>query len=139
MSDVLASKLSLMGLDRFMPLEKLPLVFFKMTVADNTGLIIAIDHDMTADNMALLKKMAAAFSAKLQSHPNTEFDYNYMWLFGSDLANHVSGNSLDLNEWLNGKHVTADMQVFVYPSLTEIAVNSSYKSFVWRSFSEYIK
>ena len=139
MSDILAVKLSLMGLDRFVAIAELPLVFFKMTVADKTGLIVVADDDMTAANMALFKKMTVAFKAQLQSCSDPEFDYNYMWLLGASVANHLSGNSHDLAEWLNGKHLVGDKQVFVYPTLTEIAANSNYKSFVWRSFSEYIR
>ena len=139
MNDMVAGKLALMGIDRLMPINELSLVFFKMTVADRVGLVVALDCDLTENNLALLKKMAAAFNANLQSSSNIEFDYSYVWLLGSDIANKLSGNNFDLEKWLSGKHMASDKPLFVYPTLRETAANSSYKSFIWRSFSEYIK
>lgn len=139
MNDILASKLSLMGVDRLISLEELSVVFFKMTVADKTGLVVAANDDMASANMTLFKKMTLAFKAELQNCSNPQFDCDYMWLLGASVANHLSGKSHEINEWINGEHSSDGMKVFVYPTLTEIANNSSYKSFVWRSFSEYIK
>jgi|SaaInlStandDraft_5_1057022.scaffolds.fasta_scaffold163164_2 hypothetical protein len=139
MNDIIASKLSLMGIDRFMLLGNIPLVFFKMMVSGQVGLIILADHDLTVANMQLFKKMIMAFGAKLQSSSNAEFEHDYVWIMGSGIANQLSGNSFDINKWLSGKHMAFGKQLFVYPALAELVVNSSYKSFVWRSFSEYIK
>ena len=105
----------------------------------SSGLLAVNADDINSKTRVLLQKILAALKLKTNKEYDLECSYDFVLIFGVNVASDLTGESSSYENWnLQKNYLTnGKTRVLVCPDLTQLLENPAYKKQIWQDLSSY--